>query len=120
MLKRHPLIGRPAEAGLRELVISRGRSGYLALYSYRPAVGVVFVLAIRHNEKRDAWHLMPSDCCVCAGLSPSSWMLKKADSVALSWRCRGFVLVRWSASGAWAAARCRWSTSAIAEFARRL
>lgn len=27
ILKEHPLIGRQAEAGLRELVISRGRTG---------------------------------------------------------------------------------------------
>jgi plasmid stabilization system protein ParE len=57
VLKRHPLIGRPAESGLRELVISRGRSGYLALDSYEPAVDVVFVLAIRHQ--REAGYLAP-------------------------------------------------------------
>ncbi len=51
VLRRHPLIGRPAESGLRELVISRGRSGYLALYSYEPAVDVAFVLAIRHQRE---------------------------------------------------------------------
>ena len=34
VLEHHPLIGRPVEAGLRELVVSRGRSGYLALYSF--------------------------------------------------------------------------------------
>ena len=51
VLRRHPHIGRPAEAGLRELVISRGRSGYLALYSYEAAEDVVLVLAIRHQHE---------------------------------------------------------------------
>jgi hypothetical protein len=32
ILKRHPEIDRPVEDGLRELVISRGRTGYVALY----------------------------------------------------------------------------------------
>ena len=32
ILDQHPKIGRPVEQGLRELVISRGKSGYLALY----------------------------------------------------------------------------------------
>ena len=34
ILENHPFIGRPAEHGLRELVISRDRSGYLAFHSY--------------------------------------------------------------------------------------
>jgi hypothetical protein len=28
LLRRHPLIGRPVEQALRELVISRGKTGY--------------------------------------------------------------------------------------------
>ena len=47
----HPLIGRPGEAGLREIVISRGRSGYLALYRYDEARDRVLVLAIRHQRE---------------------------------------------------------------------
>jgi len=35
------------------LVISRGRSGYLALYSYDDAADVVLVLAIRHQREQD-------------------------------------------------------------------
>ena len=31
MLIRHPLVGRIVESGLRELVISRGQSGYVAI-----------------------------------------------------------------------------------------
>lgn len=51
VLANHPLIGRPAEEGLRELLISRGRSGYVALYSYEEAEDVVFVLTIRHQRE---------------------------------------------------------------------
>lgn len=51
VLGNHPLIGRPAEQGLRELVISRGRSGYLALYSYESQHDVVLVLSIRHQRE---------------------------------------------------------------------
>ena len=51
LLKVHPLIGRPAEAGSRELVISRGRSGYLALYDYDEAADRVTILGIRHQRE---------------------------------------------------------------------
>jgi plasmid stabilization system protein ParE len=51
ILKRHPLIGRPAEHGMRELVISRGKSGYVALYHYVEPEDVALVLAIRHQRE---------------------------------------------------------------------
>lgn len=51
LLKSHPVIGRPIQQGLRELVISRGRSGYLALYLYDEAADAVSVLAIRHQRE---------------------------------------------------------------------
>ena len=51
ILQRHPLIGRPAEEGLNELVISRGKSGYVALYRYLPIPDVVVILAIRHQRE---------------------------------------------------------------------
>jgi plasmid stabilization system protein ParE len=47
----HPLIGRPVESGYCELVISRGRSGYIALYRYDEARDAVLVLAIRHQRE---------------------------------------------------------------------
>jgi len=50
-LKDHPLIGRPVEADLRELLISRGRTGYIALYRYNPAHDVVLVLRIRPQRE---------------------------------------------------------------------
>ncbi len=51
ILRQHPLIGREAEAGLRELVISRGRSGYVALYRYDVASDTALILAIRHQRE---------------------------------------------------------------------
>lgn len=51
VLANHPLMGRPAEQGLRELVISRGHSGYVALYSYEQLDDTILVLAIRHQRE---------------------------------------------------------------------
>lgn len=51
ILKRHPLIGRPAERGYRELLISRGRTGYVALYQYRVDIDTALILAIRHQRE---------------------------------------------------------------------
>lgn len=51
ILERHPLIGRSVEGGRRELVISRGRSGYVALYRYFDAEDVVIVVALRHQRE---------------------------------------------------------------------
>lgn len=50
VLANHPFIGRAVEAGLRELIISRGRSAYLALYSYEEGHDTVLVLALRHSR----------------------------------------------------------------------
>lgn len=51
ILDNHPLMGRPVEQGLRELVISRGKSGYLALYSYQSEYDTVLILAVRHQRE---------------------------------------------------------------------
>ena len=51
ILKNHPAMGRPAGQGLRELVISRGRTGYLALYAWDRDADVVSVLALRHQRE---------------------------------------------------------------------
>lgn len=53
ILERHPRMGRPLPQGLRELVISRGRSGYLALYSYDEHADLAAVLAVRHQREQD-------------------------------------------------------------------
>lgn len=51
ILRRHPLIGRPVGGFLRELVISRGKTGYIALYSYEAEHDAVLILAIRHQRE---------------------------------------------------------------------
>ena len=53
MLEHHPLIGRIVRGGLRELVISFGRTGYLALYRFVPSRREVRILAIRHQRELD-------------------------------------------------------------------
>ena len=52
-LMRHPKIGRPLDSGLRELVISYGATGYLALYDYSPVYDDVLILRIRHQREED-------------------------------------------------------------------
>lgn len=44
-------IGRPIENGLRELIISRGRSGFLARYEFNEVTDVVLVARIRHQRE---------------------------------------------------------------------
>lgn len=56
ILKRHPLIGRPVEDNIRELVISRGKTGYIALYSYEAEHDTVLILAIRHQRESGFSH----------------------------------------------------------------
>ena len=51
ILAAHPLVGRPCEAELRELVISYGKTGYVALYSYEAAQDVALILTIRHQRE---------------------------------------------------------------------
>jgi toxin ParE1/3/4 len=51
VLERNPLIGRPAQADLRELVIGRSARGYVALYRYVAELDTVFVLAIRGQKE---------------------------------------------------------------------
>ena len=51
ILKRHPKVGRPLAHDLRELVISRGRSGCVALYHYQEGVDMASVLAVRHQRE---------------------------------------------------------------------
>lgn len=51
VLAHHPRMGRPVRSGLRELVISRGRTGYLALYSHDEQTDIALVLAVRHQRE---------------------------------------------------------------------
>ena len=51
VLEHNPLIGRPARADIRELIIGRQTRGYVALYGYVPEIDTVFVLAIRSQRE---------------------------------------------------------------------
>lgn len=51
LLTLHPLIGRPAPRHMRELVISLGATGYIALYGYSEAGDHVQVHGIRHQRE---------------------------------------------------------------------
>lgn len=55
VLMASPLIGRPCDDGLRELVIGRGMRGYLALYHYDERMDLVRILAIR-SQKESGYH----------------------------------------------------------------
>lgn len=52
-LAQHPLIGRGTAGGLRELVISFGRTGYVALYWFIPERAEIWILGIRHQRELD-------------------------------------------------------------------
>jgi plasmid stabilization system protein ParE len=51
ILTQHPEIGRKVHFGQRELVISRGRTGYLALYRFLPHIDRIVVLGLRHQRE---------------------------------------------------------------------
>lgn len=51
VLERHPRIGRRVRHQIRQLVISYGASGYLALYRFDVALGLVRILRIRHQRE---------------------------------------------------------------------
>jgi plasmid stabilization system protein ParE len=50
-LAAHPLVGRRIEGDLRELIISYGHSGYVALYRFVISIDEVRILAIRHQRE---------------------------------------------------------------------
>jgi len=51
VLTHQPGIGRPVEGGLRELIISRRRSGFLARYEFDQMRDLVLVARIRHQRE---------------------------------------------------------------------
>jgi plasmid stabilization system protein ParE len=51
ILRDHPLIGRPVRGDIRELVISAGRTGYVALYRLKRGNARVEILTIRHQRE---------------------------------------------------------------------
>ncbi len=50
-LARHPLIGRRIADEIRELVISYGQTGYIALYRFVVPSDEVRILALRHQRE---------------------------------------------------------------------
>ncbi len=50
-LAAHPLLGRRVNGDIRELVISFGQTGYIALYRFVVPRDEVRVLAIRHQRE---------------------------------------------------------------------
>lgn len=51
VLTHQPGIGRPVEGGLRELILHRGKSGYIVKYRYLPELATVRVLRLRHQRQ---------------------------------------------------------------------
>lgn len=51
VLTHQPGVGRPLSHGHRELIISRGRGGYLARYAFDTHRQRVIVLGIRHQRE---------------------------------------------------------------------
>jgi len=51
LLAAHPLAGRRLHGDIRELVISFGQTGYVALYRFVPARQEIRILAIRHQRE---------------------------------------------------------------------
>lgn len=52
LLARHPEIGRPTtDRSIRELVISRGNTGYVALYEFIESADIVVILGIKHQRE---------------------------------------------------------------------
>lgn len=51
VLRKHPLIGRPAGDGWSELVIGKGSRGYVALYAYDAVADAVSVTALRGRRE---------------------------------------------------------------------
>jgi plasmid stabilization system protein ParE len=50
-MKAHPLIGHRIESELRDLIISYGQTGYVALYRFVVSQDEVRILAIRHQRE---------------------------------------------------------------------
>jgi len=47
----HPLVGRRVHGDIRDLVVSYGQTGYIALYRYLAPRDEIRVLAIRHQRE---------------------------------------------------------------------
>ena len=56
ILTRQPGIGRPVSQGVRELIISRHRTSYLAKYEYDEEAQLIRVTRIRHQRESGYLH----------------------------------------------------------------
>jgi plasmid stabilization system protein ParE len=52
-LGRHPLLGRRVQGEIRQLIISYGKTGFVALYRLLPSRNEIRILAIRHQRELD-------------------------------------------------------------------
>lgn len=53
LLARHPFIGPRIAGELRQLIVSFGKTGYVALYRFLPAREEIRILAIRQQRELD-------------------------------------------------------------------
>ncbi len=51
ILVDHPLVGRVVDPDVRELVISRGNNGYVALYHFDSVSDLIVILTVRHQRE---------------------------------------------------------------------
>ncbi|GMW06757.1 MAG: hypothetical protein AMXMBFR8_15540 [Nevskiales bacterium] len=51
LLGEHPFVGRRLHDDIRELAISYGPTGFVALYRFAPALQQARILAIRHQRE---------------------------------------------------------------------
>lgn len=49
LLTDHPMLGRAAESGRRELILSRGKYGYIAKYRWLASSDIILILTVRHQ-----------------------------------------------------------------------
>ena len=51
ILAQHPLVGRTCDMHIRELIISRGKSGYVAMYSFDERKNAILICSVRHQKE---------------------------------------------------------------------
>jgi hypothetical protein len=51
ILSQHPYIGRTFDLHIRELIISRAKSGYVAMYSFDERKNTILICSIRHQKE---------------------------------------------------------------------
>jgi len=51
ILSKHPYLGRTCDKHIRELIISRDKSGYVATYSFDERKNAILICSIRHQKE---------------------------------------------------------------------